>query len=238
MWLKLSFSALLLGTVLALPTSAALILNEVDSDTVNVPNTDEFEFLELYDTSGASVPLDGYSLVFYNGNGNVVYRAEDLDGKVTRPNGFFVAGNVVGADLPIIFNTIQNGGDAVALFLGNAVDFPNGQLLSAIPGAATLVDAVIYKTGADTDADDMVSALLLAGGVVDEWGRDGTATTGTVDSIGRLPNASGGLRDTTTWTFTTPTPGLPNSAAIPEPASALLLGICGAFMAILRRRSS
>jgi hypothetical protein len=238
MLLQRLFGALLLGALLSLPTSAALIINEVDSDTVNIPMgaTDPLEFMELYDTSGTSVPLDGYVLVFYNGNGNVVYRADDLDGKVTRVDGYFVAGAVPGADLAIPVNTIQNGGDAIALFLGNATDFPNGQLLTAIPGTATLIDAVVYKTGADTDGDDMVSALLLAGGVVDEFGRDGMATTGAIDSIGRLPNASGGLRDTTTWSFMVPTPGAINQ--IPEPASALLLCVCGTFLASLRRRSA
>lgn len=234
MSLKQSLALLFLSVAFALPAKAALIINEIDSDTDNTPTTDFAEFMELYDTSGTSVPLDGYALVFYNGNGNTVYRAEDLDGKVTRPNGFFVAGNVAGADLAIPGNTIQNGGDAIALFLGNATDFPNGQALSAIPGTVTLIDAAIYKTGADTDADDMVATLLTAGGVVDEWGRDGTAVTGIVDSVGRLPNGSGNVRDTTTWTYMAPTPGLPNSPAVPEPTTLVALIGCVLGIATLR----
>src|SRR4051794_25008639 len=103
------FSGLLLGVALAAPTRAALIINELDSDSVNTPTTDAFEFIELYDTSGASVPLDGYTLVLFNGNGNRAYYVQDLDGFVTRPNGYFVAGSVAGAELVIPGNTIQNG---------------------------------------------------------------------------------------------------------------------------------
>jgi hypothetical protein len=192
---------------------AALIINEVDSDTVNTPSTDFAEFLELYETTGTSVPLDGYVLVFYNGNGNVVYRAEDLDGRFTRSNGFFVAGAVAGADYAIPGNTIQNGVDAIALYQGNAVDFPNG----TAPTTTNLIDAVVYRTGADMDGVGLAAALGITGPVVDEFGRDGMAATGAIDSIGRLPNAAGAPRDTTSWTFMTPTPGLPN-VAIPEPA--------------------
>ena len=210
---------------------AALIINEVDSDTVNTPSTDFAEFLELYETTGTSVPLDGYALVFYNGNGNVVYRAEDLDGRVTRPNGFFVAGAVAGADYAIPGNTIQNGVDAIALYQGNAADFPNG----TAPTTTNLIDAVVYRTGADMDGVGLAAALGITGPVVDEFGRDGMAATGAIDSIGRFPNAAGAPRDTTSWTFMTPTPGLPN-VAIPEPASALLMILAGAMLTVIRRR--
>jgi|RhiMethySRZTD1v2_1073278.scaffolds.fasta_scaffold659593_2 hypothetical protein len=234
---KRSVFALLIGVTLAASSRAALIINEVDSDTVNVPTTDFAEFLELYDTSGTSVPLDGYVLVFYNGANasNAVYRAEDLDGKVTRPNGYFVAGAVAGADLVIPGNTIQNGGDAIALFLGNAADFTTGQALSAIPATATLIDAVVYQTGPDGDADDMVSTLLVSGGVVDEFGRDGLAATGALDSIGRLPNGSGSLRSTLTYSYMTPTPGAANTAPVPEPALFGLVAIGGLLFGACRR---
>src|SRR5215213_8814453 len=109
MLFKISFGALLLSAFLSLPLRAALIINELDSDSVNTPSTDAFEFIELYDTSGTSVPLDGYTLVLYNGNGNRAYYVQDLDGFVTRPNGYFIAGSIAGAELVIPGNTIQNG---------------------------------------------------------------------------------------------------------------------------------
>ena len=235
MSLRTYFGTLLFSAALVLSARGGLIINEMDSDSVNTPTTDAFEFVELYDTSGTSVPLDGYSLVFYNGNGNVVYRAEDLDGLTTRVNGYFIAGSIAGAERVIPGNIIQNGVDAVALYLGNAIDFPNGQLVTAPPAGATLIDAVVYKTGPDVDGVGLAAALLVAGGVVDEFGRDGLAATGAVDSIGRFPNASGGLRDTTTWTFMVPTPGASNGE-IPEPASALLLTVAGAILVYVRRR--
>jgi hypothetical protein len=218
-----------------LPARAALIINEVDSDTVNTPTTDFAEFMELYNTGGTALPLDGYVLVFYNGNGNVVYRADDLDGKTTRADGYFVAGAVAGADYAIPGNTIQNGGDAIALFLGNGTDFPTGQNLNAIPATVTLVDAVVYQTGPDGDADDMVSTLLVSGGVVDEFGRDGLAATGALDSIGRLPNGSGALRSTLTYSYMTPTPGAANIAPVPEPACLALAAFGGVFFGARRR---
>jgi hypothetical protein len=230
MSLRTCLGTLLFSAALVLSARGGLIINELDSDSVNTPSTDFAEFIELYDTSGTSVPLDGYVLVYYNGNGNVSYRAEDLDGLTTRPDGYFIAGSIPGADRVVPGNTLQNGGDAVGLYLGSAADFPNGTAITA----TNLIDAVVYKTGADTDADDMVSTLLVAGGVVDEFGRDGTAATGAIDSIGRIPNASGGLRDTTNWIYNVPTPGGPNS--IPEPSTALLLTVAGTVLATCRRR--
>jgi hypothetical protein len=225
-------SACLAALVLAVcssPASAALLINELDSDSVNQPSTDAFEFIELYDTSGTSVPLAGLVLVFFNGNGNVSYRAEDLDAYSTNAQGYFTAGSITGAQLVIPGNTLQNGVDAVALYTGNATDFPNG----TAPTKTNLIDAVVYKTGGDTDGVGLDTALLDAGSVVDEFGRDGQAATGAVDSIGRFPNGAGLPRDTRTWTFMTPTPGAAN---VPEPAGMLSGAGVMALLAVRRRR--
>ena len=237
MYLKNLFIALLLGTFLCVSAQAALIINELDSDSVNTPVTDAFEFVELYESSGTSVPLDGYVLVFYNGNGNVVYSADDLDTFSTSATGYFTLGSIATATKTKAANTIQNGVDAVALFLGNATDFPNGTAATARPAGTTLIDAVVYKTGLDVDGVGLDTALLAGGPIVDEFGRDGSATAGAADSIGRIPNGSGALRNTTNWTFMTPTPNAANSApVVPEPASAVLLAIAGGIVGIRRRR--
>ena len=237
MSLKKLFIALFLGGVLCLPSRAALIINELDSDSVNTPVTDAFEFVELYESSGTSVPLDGYVLVFYNGNGNVAYGAEDLDTFSTSATGYFTVGSIVTATKARTANTIQNGVDAVALFLGSATDFPNGTAATARPAGTTLIDAVVYKTGADVDGVGLDTALLTGGPIVDEFGRDGQAATGAIDSIGRIPNGSGALLNTTSWTFMTPTPNAENIAPIiPEPASVLLLSIAGGIIGSRRRR--
>jgi hypothetical protein len=213
---------------------AALLINEVDSDTTNTPTTDHSEFVELYDSSGGSVSLAGYVLVFYNGNGNRPYRVEDLDAYSTSPTGYFVAGAVAGAQLVIPGNTIQNGVDAVALYLGNGTDFVTGAA-GTPPTTTNLVDAVVYKTGADTDGVGLAAAFGITGPAeVDEFGRDGTATAGAADSIGRFPNGSGAARDHTTWTFMTPSPGASNG--VPEPASLFLAALGSVAMLTLRRR--
>jgi hypothetical protein len=237
MSLKKLFIALLFGGVLCLPSKAGLIINELDSDSVNTPVTDAFEFVELYESTGTSVPLDGYVLVFYNGNGNVVYGAEDLDTYTTSATGYFTVGSIVTATKARTANTIQNGVDAVALFQGSASDFPNGVAATARPAGTTLIDAVVYKTGNDVDGVGLDTALGVTGPIVDEFGRDGLAATGALDSIGRIPNGSGGLLNSTNWIYMTPTPNAENSAPIvPEPASAVLLVIAAGMLGVRRRR--
>lgn len=215
-------------------SSAALLINEVDSDTVNTPTTDFAEFIEIYDTSGASVPLDGYVLVLFNGNGNRAYRVDDLDGLSTSATGYFVAGAVPGAQLAIPGNTIQNGVDAVALYLGNAADFTIGTTTGTLANTTNLVDAIVYKTGPDVDGVGLDGLLGITGGVVDEFGRNGLAASGALDSIGRFPNGSGAARDATTWTFMTPTPGAAN--VVPEPSSLLLAAAAALATCLIRRR--
>jgi hypothetical protein len=228
------FSAL--ATLAMAPTaSATLIINEVDSDSVNSPSTDAFEFLELYNTDGTAMSLDGLVLVLYNGNGNRAYYVQDLDGLSTRADGYFVAGaGIAGADLAIPTNTIQNGADAVAIYTGNGSDFTTGAT-GTLAHSTNLIDSVVYKTGNDTDGVGLAAALSFTGGEVDEFGRDGTAASGALDSIGRFPNGSGALHDAATWTVGAPTPGAANQP-VPEPTTAALLGVAGGMLGLRRRR--
>ena len=108
-------------------------------------------------------------------------------------------------------NELQNGPDAVALYTGNAADFPNGTAVTT----THLLDAIVYGTN---DADD---AALLAGlGETVQYNELGGA--GVADSLARSTDGTGD------FVTQTPTPGESN---VPEPASmsvlaagALLLG--------------
>ena len=52
--------------------------------------------------------------------------------------------------------------------------------------SANLVDSIVYKTGADVDGIGLDTALLDAGGILDEISHDGTAATGALDSLDSL----------------------------------------------------
>ncbi len=132
---------------------ATLTINEIDADT---PGSDAAEFVELYDGGAGNTALDGYVVVFFNGNGDTAYAAFDLDGFSTDADGFFVLGNagVAGAQITFAGNTLQNGADAVALYQGEASDFPVGTAATTV----NLIDAVVYDT-ADADDTDLLAAL-------------------------------------------------------------------------------
>lgn len=143
----------------------AQTINEIDADT---PLTDVAEFVELLGTPGAS--LDGYVLVFYNGSTDLSYLSLDLDGLVFDANGLVLIANsgVAGADLIFADNLLQNGADAVALYTGNATDFPNSTPVTS----TNLVDAIVYGTN---DAND--TGLLTGLGETVQFDEGTTGTT-------------------------------------------------------------
>ena len=155
---------MLKNTLLALAMLCAYVshsqvyINEIDSDT---PSTDDLEFIELKSVT-PNFPLDGYVLVLYNGSptsstGNKSYYALDLDGLVTDVNGLVLIGNMLVAPLPDRFfstNTIQNGQDAVALYLGNGSDFPDQTPVTA----TNLIDAIVYGNN-NPDATTLMQVL-------------------------------------------------------------------------------
>lgn len=167
-------------------TAMNLVINEVDADTAD----ENREFIELYDGGEGNTPLDGLTLVLFNGNGSASYAAFDLDGFHTDEDGFFVIGDgdTFGVGLvPATFDGVgtsapssdlQNGEDAVALYVGDAPDFPNGTVASEIH----LVDAVIYETGPDPDTD-----LPSGFGTTDVYDEDGNGDKD-VASISRSPD--------------------------------------------------
>lgn len=177
-------------------TAVSLVINEVDADT---PGTDTAEFTELYDGGAGNTDLSGLVLVLYNGNGDVSYRAFDLDGVSTDAEGYFVIGNpaLTGVDLSFENNTLQNGADAVALYAADGADFPNGTPVTT----DGLVDALVYDTN---DADDAGLLVLLNVGEpqVDENANGNKDSA----SMQRCPNGRGEPRSTTGFEARPPTP--------------------------------
>jgi hypothetical protein len=179
-----------------------VIINEVDSDT---PGTDIAEFVELYDGGAGNTPLDGLVVVFFNGGAanDASYAAFDLDGFTTNATGYFTLGNsgVSGVDLVFANGLLQNGPDAVGLFAANAADFPNGTALST----TNIRDALVYSNAATIDSGLLV--LLNAG---QAQVNENSLGTGTTFSMQRVPNGSGGERNTDTYQALGPTPDGPN----------------------------
>ncbi|XP_051927627.1 uncharacterized protein si:ch211-183d21.1 isoform X1 [Hippocampus zosterae] len=149
-----------------------LIISEINADN---PRLDTSEFVELYHTSGRRSSLDGYTLVFYNGNGNVAYKVLDLKGHSTDDRGFFLVGSVDMLPKPAILlppNTVQNGpDDAIALYHTSAARYAEKMNVTA----AGLVDAVVYTTrkkgGAEVLAEILTPGELAF--VEDEYALEG-----------------------------------------------------------------
>lgn len=175
--------------------ATTVVINEIDADQ---EGTDAAEFIELFDGGAGNTSLDGLVLVLYNGNGDVAYDAIALDGQTTNADGFFVVGSALVPNVDLVaFTTdgLQNGADAVALYIGNAEDFPDGTPVTN----SGLLDAVVYGTN---DPDDLGLLDILTPG-------ESQANDTTPESLQRLPNGSGAFQ------ALTPTPGTENEAPPP-----------------------
>jgi endonuclease G, mitochondrial len=199
------------------PVATNVVINEVDADTAG---TDTAEFVELYDGGAGNTPLDGLVVVFYNGGTDTSYAAFDLDGFSTDANGYFILGNpgVPGVDLafnPGASGLLQNGADAVALFAGNATDFPTNTGLTT----ANLQDAIVYGTD-DPDDAGLLGLLNTEQPQVNENG----GGNGPAQSSQRCPNGSGGSRNTSTYVQGTPTPDAVNGCPPPpQPSNSVIV---------------
>ncbi len=205
------------------PGAGKVMINEVDADT---PGSDTAEFVELYDGGLGNTPLDGLVVVLYDGgaaspfNGNQVYAAFDLTGKSTDANGYFVLGNpgVPNAGLtfdPGQFGLLQNGPDAVALYIGHASDFPVGTVVTT----SNLLDAIVYGTD-DPAPTNLLSLVLNPGTLIVNEDANGA---GTVESSQRCPNGMGGARNNLAYSQAAPTPGGPNTCPATAPPSDVVI---------------
>ena len=179
----------------AIGYSQSVVINELDSDT---PGIDDQEFIELL-SSMPNFSLDGYVLVLFNGSasgGDSSYFALDLDGYTTDVNGLLLIGSTTVSPFPQLIipaNLIQNGADAVAVYLADDTDFPEGTLATQ----TNLVDAMVYDT---SDADDTGLMALL--GVTEQYNEGSGNNT---NSIQRFDDGLGNP-NSITYVATTPTP--------------------------------
>lgn len=173
-----------------------VIINEVDADS-------EAEFIELYDGGTGNTLLDGLVLVLYNGGDDKSYTPVfDLDGETTDENGYFVIGESVVANVDLLIGgSLQDGADAVALFYGDAIDFPNDTPITT----TNLIDAIVY----DSNDPDIAALLVLLNASEPQVNE---AESGNIEghSNQRFPNGSGGARNTSSYVQTDPSPGATN----------------------------
>lgn len=187
------------------PVFTNLVINEVDADQTG---TDAAEFVEIYNKSNAPQSLTGLVLVFINGGNDQTYLAINLTGTIPA-NGYHVVGNtgVTNVNQTFVGNGLQNGQDAVAIYVGTAAGIPNNTAVGSI--SSPLVDAVVYDNG---QADD--AALLTAFTPGKPQINENANSSGATESIARVPNG-GAAFDTTLFVAQAPTPGATNVIASP-----------------------
>lgn len=143
-------------------SNAQVVINEIDPDT---PSTDVKEFIELH-SNIPNFSLNGYVVVLFNAgstspySGTASYYAIDLDGYTTDANGNFLIGNSQVSPTPALDlpeTTLQNGPDAIALYLANGSDFPIGTLATS----TNLVHAIAYSNTSTTQPTALMNALNL-----------------------------------------------------------------------------
>ena len=176
-----------------------VFINELDADTLS---TDTKEFIELK-SNIPNFSLNSYVIVFFNGTssgtGNLSYYAIDLDGYSTDGNGIILLGNPLVSPTPsnIIPNaTIQNGPDAVAIYLGDASDWP----INTVANNTNLIDAFAYSSSNAIQA----TALMSIFGLTVSVNETQNSNPGT-DSMQRKVDG--------TFEVKAPTPGLNNDGS-------------------------
>lgn len=185
----------------ATEVNSPIRINEVDADT---SGSDTLEFIELYDGGTGNTSLDGLVVVLYNGSDSQSYNsAFDLDGFTTNEEGYFLLGNELVTPTPSLIinnNGVQNGADAVAIHLGNAVDYPNDTPVSGIG----LIDALVYDTN-DSDVAGLLNVLTPDQPQLNE----DAAGNKDEHANARIPDGGDAI-DTSVYIAQSPTPGASN----------------------------
>ncbi|PIK39123.1 hypothetical protein BSL78_24038 [Apostichopus japonicus] len=135
-----------------------IIINEVNIEQASVNSNTEF--IELYDLGVGGTSLDGLSLIFFDGdNQDRSYFEVDLNGERTNPDGFFTIGRANAVYIPdkvINYNFLQDGPDAIVLYLRSISDFPRATT-ATLEGA---VDVLVYGSNSDVTST-LIEKLVL-----------------------------------------------------------------------------
>lgn len=159
--MMLKNSLVLFSLIFVNLVASQVFINEIDADN---PGSDVREFVELKSTT-PNFSLNGYVLVFFNESNTSSYYTYDLDGFVTDANGIAHFGNILVSPSPIGTipnNKIQNGPDVVALYLGNAIDFPYTTSTGTTATLTNLINAIAYSNSNTTVATNLMSILNLS----------------------------------------------------------------------------
>ncbi len=177
-------------------SGGALVINELDYDT---PGTDTEEFIELYNGTGASISLAGYTLVLVNGNNHAAYQTISLSpvGSLGPQEFLVIAGQAT-------LDTISTGAKQLAVTPSASGFIQNGNPdgVALLDSVGTLIDSVSY--GGET----LLNGVSLIEGGGDTTGLTDTDSAGT--SIARVPNGVDINNTSADWVRTTRTPGAPN----------------------------
>ncbi|XP_029432828.1 uncharacterized protein LOC115075968 [Rhinatrema bivittatum] len=141
------------GTVLLPPE---FLLSEVNPD--NPGGREDAEFVELFHPGRRSASLDNYCLAFYNGKNSQAYEVVNFTGHRTNEMGYFLVGSqgmTPKPDITLPANTIQNGGDAVALYHSTPRNCRKGMSVTD----EGLVDALVYWSKASDKAEKLLRVL-------------------------------------------------------------------------------
>ena len=182
--------------------TGGLVINEVDYDMVG---TDNAEFIEIYNGTGAAIDLTSYSLVLVNGSNNATYTTVKLGpAGMLASKGYLVVGAA----------TVVVAAPALKLnFVGATDQVQNGSpdgIALINTATSTLVDAFSYEgammSTTVTGLPGMVS--LVEGTFLPVAVADSNMVAG---SLSRLPNGKDTNNAATDWNFTaTSTPGAAN----------------------------
>ncbi len=172
----------------------------------------DLEFIEVYNTDASATSLSGLVMVWFNGGDDLAYKDFDLTGS-TNASGFYLIGETnytaVTPDQTWGADGLQNGPDAVAIYVGSSSDF-TGSSAGTTDG---LVDIIVYGS-----SDDAALRASLGNPSLDVAG-DAS------NSISREPDGTG------TFVAQSVSPGATNDVTAPTVTNVTSSTTNGSFMA-------